>query len=75
MNAHFSPIGAELEIFTGQAAGEAATLAVKDKTSVSNVNIRCLQAKLEKENVMVHFPDSCIPEDRTIVIHGKKLLK
>ena len=30
-----------------------------------------LKAKLEKENVMVHFPDSYIPEDRTVVIHGK----
>ena len=58
-------------ILTGQAAGEAATLAVKGNTSVSDVNIRSLQAKLEKENVMVHFPDSYIPEDRTVIIHGK----
>lgn len=58
-------------ILTGQAAGEAASLAVKGNTSVSDVNIRSLQANLEKENVMVHFPDSYIPEDRTVVIHGK----
>lgn len=58
-------------ILTGQAAGEAATLAIKDNTSVSAVNIRSLQAKLEKENVMIHFPDSYIPEDRTVIIHGK----
>ena len=58
-------------ILTGQAAGETATLAIKDNTPVSDVNIRKLQSKLEKENVMVHFPDSYIPEDRTVVIHGK----
>ena len=45
-------------ILTGQAAGETATLAIKDNTPVSDVNIRKLQSKLEKENVMVHFPDS-----------------
>ena len=58
-------------ILTGQAAGEAAILAIKDNTPVSDVNIRKLQSKLEKENVMVHFPDSYIPEDRTVIIHGK----
>lgn len=58
-------------ILTGQAAGEAATLAVKEGVSVSDVNIRVLQSKLEKENVMVHFPDSYIPEDKTVIIHGK----
>ena len=58
-------------ILTGQAAGEAATLAVKSGTPVADVDIRTLQAKLEKENVMVHFPDAYIPEDRTVVIHGK----
>lgn len=58
-------------ILTGQAAGEAACLAIRSNTSIANVNIRSLQAKLEKENVMIHFPDSYIPEDRTVVIHGK----
>jgi len=58
-------------ILTGQAAGEAATLAVRGNTSVSDVNIRSLQSKLESENVMIHFPDSYIPEDRTVIIHGK----
>lgn len=58
-------------ILTGQAAGEAACLAIKTNTAVADVDIRALQAKLEKENVMIHFPDSYIPEDRTVVIHGK----
>lgn len=58
-------------ILTGQAAGEAATLAIKSNTPVARVDIRTLQAKLEKENVMVHFPDSYVPQDKTVVIHGK----
>lgn len=58
-------------ILTGQAAGEAASLAIRESTSVAGVNIRSLQSKLEKENVMVHFPDSYVPEDRTVIIHGK----
>ena len=58
-------------ILTGQAAGETASLAIKTKTFVSNVDIKTLQAKLEKENVMVHFPDEYVPEDKTVVVHGK----
>lgn len=58
-------------ILTGQAAGEAACLAIKTNTAVADVDIKTLQAKLEKENVMIHFPDSYVPEDKTVVIHGK----
>jgi len=58
-------------ILTGQAAGEAASQALKEKCGAAQVDIRTLQAKLEKENVMIHFPDSYIPEDRTVIIHGK----
>jgi hypothetical protein len=58
-------------ILTGQAAGEAACLAIKSGASVAGVDIRALQAKLEKENVMIHFPDSYMPEDKTVIIHGK----
>ena len=58
-------------ILTGQAAGEAACLAIQTNKAVADVDIRALQAKLEKENVMVHFPDSYVPEDRTVIIHGK----
>lgn len=53
-------------ILTGQAAGEAASLAVKTKTGIPFVDIKTLQSKLEKENVMVHFPDAYVPEDRPI---------
>lgn len=58
-------------ILTGQAAGEAACLAIKTNTAIAKVDIRTLQAKLEKENVMIHFPDSYVPEDKTVIIHGK----
>ena len=62
-------------ILTGQAAGEAACLAIKSNTAVARVDIRTLQAKLEKENVMIHFPDSYVPEDKTVVIHGKNAVE
>ncbi|MBQ4119473.1 MAG: FAD-dependent oxidoreductase [Clostridia bacterium] len=58
-------------ILTGQAAGEAACLAIKTDTAIADVDIKALQAKLQKENVMIHFPDSYVPEDKTVVIHGK----
>jgi hypothetical protein len=58
-------------ILTGQAAGEAACLALKQGCGAAQVDIRALQTKLEGENVMIHFPDSYVPEDRTVVIHGK----
>ncbi|MBP3370471.1 MAG: FAD-dependent oxidoreductase [Clostridia bacterium] len=59
-------------ILTGQAAGEAAALAVEERTEVARVSIRKLQDRLEQENVMIHFPDEYIPEDREVIIHGKK---
>ena len=58
-------------ILTGQAAGEAAVLALRSDRPVAHVDIKALQAKLERENVMIHFPDEYIPEDRTVIIHGK----
>jgi len=58
-------------IITGQAAAHAACLALRENTAAAAVPIRKLQDKLEADNVMVHFPDSYIPEDRTIILHGK----
>lgn len=62
-------------IITGQAASHVASLAIKSKTAVSNVNISTLQASLEKDNIMVHFPDEYLPEDRSVVIHGKNAVE
>lgn len=58
-------------IITGQAAAHTACLAIKDKVNVADVNISTLQNILEKDNIMVHFPDEYVPEDKTVIIHGK----
>ncbi len=57
-------------ILTGQATGEAACLALETGRAVSDVDIRTLQSRLEAANVMIHFPDSYVPEDRTVDIHS-----
>lgn len=58
-------------ILTGQAAAHAACLALRQKAAVADVDIKKLQTVLENDNIMVHFPDAYVPEDRTVVIHGK----
>lgn len=58
-------------ILTGQAAAHAACLAIRTKTGAANVDIPTLQRNLERDNMMIHFPDSYIPEDRTVILHGK----
>ena len=58
-------------ILTGQAAAHAACLALKTGVGAPDVDIKCLQTVLENDDVMVHFPDEYLPEDRTVVIHGK----
>ncbi|MCQ2433372.1 MAG: FAD-dependent oxidoreductase [Clostridia bacterium] len=57
-------------ILTGQAAGEACVLALESGCAVHDVSVPKLQNRLEAANVMIHFPDSYIPEDRTVIIHG-----
>ena len=60
-------------ILTGQAAGEAAVLAMEEKKAVHDVTISTLQKRLEDADVMIHFPDSYLPEDRTVIIHGNNM--
>ncbi len=60
-------------ILTGQAAGEAAALALEKGCGVSEVPVRMLQSRLEKQNMMIHFPDAYIPEDRQLIIHGRNM--
>lgn len=62
-------------IITGQAAALAASQALREQVAVANVDIRKLQSSLEKENIMVHFPDEYLPEDRTVYIHGKNAVE
>lgn len=58
-------------ILTGQAAAHAACQAIEEQCAAAAVGIKKLQTCLENDNIMVHFPDSYLPEDRTVVIHGK----
>ena len=58
-------------ILTGQAAAHAACLAIKEQTAAADVTIRTLQNNLEKDDVMIHFPDEYVPEDKTVILHGK----
>ena len=60
-------------ILTGQAAGEAAVLALEEKSAICDVTISILQKRLEDSNVMIHFPDAYVPEDKTVVIHGNNM--
>ena len=57
-------------ILTGQAAGEAAALAMETDRAIADVDIAVLQKRLADENVMIHFPDEYIPEDRTVSVRG-----
>ena len=51
-------------IITGQAAGVAASLALDAGVDIADVDISALQSELSAENVMIHFDDAWIPEDR-----------
>ena len=52
-------------IQTGQAAGEAAALAVEMNTDPGKVSIVQLQARLARGGVMIHFDDKLIPDGST----------
>ena len=57
-------------IQTGQAAGEAAALAIETGCAIADVDIATLQGRLADGGVMIHFPDEYIPEDRTVSVRG-----
>ncbi len=48
-------------ILTGQAAGEAAALALEEKTAIASVTIPELQRRLANNKMMIHFDDALIP--------------
>ncbi len=54
-------------ILTGQAAGAAASQAIDSGKSITEIDIRVLQNKLENENVIIHFDDKLIPADKTVI--------
>ena len=49
-------------ILTGQAAANAACLAIDTGVGIADVDIKRLQSMLEEENVMIHFPDEYLPK-------------
>ncbi|MBE6618612.1 MAG: FAD-dependent oxidoreductase [Ruminococcaceae bacterium] len=62
-------------ILTGQAAAHAACQAIREQVGVSDVNIKTLQKHLENDDVMIHFPDEYVPEDKSVIIHGKNAVE
>lgn len=60
-------------IITGQAAAHAACLAIKEQNAIADVTIGTLQKNIENDNIMVHFPDEYVPEDRTVILRGKNV--
>ncbi len=58
-------------ILTGQAAGEAVCLSLESGRGLPDIDIYALQSRLEQANVMIHFPDSYVPEDRTVNIFSR----
>lgn len=57
-------------ILTGQAAGEACALALESGRALSDVEIAVLQARLEEDHILIHFPDEWVPSDPTGVEDG-----
>ena len=56
-------------ILTGQAAAEASVLSIETGKPVAEVDIAVLQERLEKnDNIMIHFPDELVPEDKNTVV-------
>lgn len=49
-------------ILTGQAAGCAAAQAVRTGCAVTELDVSALQKTLERQNVLIHFDDSWVPE-------------
>ena len=56
-------------ILTGQAAAEAVALSLESDKPLSEIDIKTLQERLEKDdNIMIHFPDDLVPEDKDTII-------
>ncbi len=50
-------------IITGQAAGNAAVVALDSRCGIDKVDVVKVQAKQAEQNVMLHFDDALIPKD------------
>ena len=51
-------------ILTGQAAAEAACLAIDTASPIALVDIPTLQKRLAASNIMIHFPDALVPKKK-----------
>lgn len=60
-------------IATGQAAAEAACLAIDEGVSVAEVTIKTLQERIAKDGLLIHFPDEYVPADKTFKFRKEHL--
>ena len=58
-------------ILTGQAAGNACSLAIDEGKPIYGVNVEKLQRVMEKQNSPVHFDDALVPGDKTKTEKGE----
>lgn len=58
-------------ILTAQAAASAACLAIDTGCAVADVDIKTLQDMLVEEDVMIHFPDEYVPDDKSFAFRKK----
>lgn len=54
-------------ILTGQAAGNACSIAIDCGKPVYDIDVKKLQAAMEMQNCPVHFDDSLVPKDKTLI--------
>ena len=58
-------------ILTGQAAGNACSIAVDDGKPIYAIDVKKLQSAMEKQNCPVHFDDSLVPADKNKIEKGE----
>ncbi len=58
-------------ILTGQAAGNACSLAIDCEKPIYAVDTGALQQKLKEQNVIIHFDDALIPDDVNATERGE----
>jgi hypothetical protein len=51
-------------VYSTREKAEAAVLAIESKRAIYDVDIKALQKRLTEVNVLVHFPDELVPEDK-----------
>ena len=49
-------------ILTGQAAGTACVRAMEENVPIAQIDVTALQRELERQNVLIHFDDTDVPD-------------